>query len=72
MSEEINVLDRSVELLHLSSHRARRCLFKANVNTIRELIAKTPDDLLAYKNFGRVSLREIERVLADLNLKLAD
>jgi len=45
-------LDRSVEELDLSV-RSYNCLKNANIQTIRELVQKTENEMLKTKNFGR-------------------
>jgi DNA-directed RNA polymerase subunit alpha len=41
-----------------------------NIETVAELVRRTRDDLLGVKNFGKTSLREIEKKLDELGLKL--
>jgi DNA-directed RNA polymerase subunit alpha len=62
-------LDKSVEELELSV-RSYNCLKNANIRTIRELVAKTENDLLKTKNFGRKSLNEIKEILQTMGLSL--
>src|SRR2546422_5519131 len=45
-------LDRSVEELELSV-RSYNCLKNANIQTIRELVQKSENEMLKTKNFGR-------------------
>ena len=52
------------------SVRASNCLESARVATIGELIRKTEADLLRVRSFGKTSLREVRRKLADLGLTL--
>jgi len=52
------------------SVRAYKCLRNAGVNTIGDLIGKTDVDLLKCRNFGKKSLRDVEKYLARLNLSL--
>jgi len=40
------------------------------ITTLGELIQRSPDELLATKNFGVTSLNEIRQQLAEMNLKL--
>lgn len=58
-----------IENLNLSV-RARRCVTTLNINTAGELAEKTASDLLACKNFGVTSLKEIREKLANLGLTL--
>jgi DNA-directed RNA polymerase subunit alpha len=70
LTEESNEhLDKSIEELELSV-RSYNCLKNANIRTIRELVAKTENDLLKTKNFGRKSLKEIKEILNDMGLQL--
>ncbi len=70
LTEESNEhLDKSIEELELSV-RSYNCLKNANIRTIRELVAKTENDLLKTKNFGRKSLNEIREILQTMGLSL--
>lgn len=60
---------RPVSDLNLSV-RARKCMARLGISTIGELVQRTPDELLATKNFGVTSLNEIRQQLAELGLKL--
>ena len=62
-------LDRSVEELELSV-RSYNCLKNANIQTIRELVQKTENEMLKTKNFGRKSLNEIKEILHSMGLSL--
>ncbi len=50
--------------------RLHNCLVRANINTVRELIAKTPKELLAIVWFGEKSLAEVVNMLDDMGLEL--
>ena len=52
------------------SVRSRNCLRKMNIATLGDLLRITEAELLAYKNFGETSLREIKRILEPRNLHL--
>ena len=52
------------------SVRSRNCLAKMNVKTLGDLVRKTEPELLAYKNFGETSLREIKSLLESKGLRL--
>ncbi len=67
--EENEHLDKSVEELELSA-RSYNCLRNANIQTVRELVVKTQEELLATKNFGQKSLSEIVEILATMGLEL--
>jgi DNA-directed RNA polymerase subunit alpha len=61
---EMPVIIRSVyEILNLSL-RTKRCLRNAEIETMDQLLAKTPSELLRIKNFGKKSLCEIREELA--------
>src|ERR1043166_8213126 len=62
-------LDRSVEELELSV-RSYNCLKNANIQTIRELVQKSENEMLKTKNFGRKSLNEIKEILVKMGLAL--
>ena len=62
-------LDMTVQELDLSV-RANNCLESAKIATVRELVKKTDADLLKVRSFGKTSLREVKRKLADLGLSL--
>lgn len=62
------ILNRSVDELELSV-RAYNCLKNANIQTIRDLVQKTEQEMLRTKNFGRKSLNEIKEILKGLGLQ---
>lgn len=62
-------LNTPVSELELSV-RASNCLNKAKISTLGELTAKTEDDILKTRNFGRKSLQEIKGKLSEWNLTL--
>lgn len=62
-------LDLPIEDLELSE-RPRNCLKRAQINTIGELIQRTPEDLLAITNFGQKSLDEVVAKLDERGLSL--
>src|SRR5881394_1111132 len=62
-------LNMSVQELDLSV-RANNCLESAKIQTVRDLVKKTDADLLKVRSFGKTSLREVKRKLADLGLSL--
>lgn len=63
------VLDIPVTDFELSV-RARNCLKKMNIRTLGDLVRTTEAELLAYKNFGETSLKEIKDMLAPKGLRL--
>ena len=62
-------LNMTIQELDLSV-RANNCLESAKIGTVRELVKKTDADLLKVRSFGKTSLREVKRKLADLGLSL--
>ena len=52
------------------SVRASNCLEASNIETIGQLVKLTEADLLKLRSFGKTSLREIKRKLADMGLCL--
>ncbi len=52
------------------SPRIHTCLERENVETVRELVTKTEEELLEYKNFGMASLHEVKERLAYMGLSL--
>lgn len=62
-------LDMPVTKLELSV-RASNCLEAENIMTIRDLCQRTEADMLNVRNFGKTSLIEVKKKLADMNLSL--
>jgi len=50
--------------------RASNCLDSAKVHTVADLVSKDEQELLAIRSFGKTSLREVKRKLAELGLSL--
>lgn len=63
------VMDIPVTDFELSV-RARNCLKKMNIRCLGDLVMTTETELLAYKNFGETSLREIKEMLSAKGLRL--
>jgi len=70
-------LDPSVEAkLNMSlaeldlSVRATNCLESENINTVRDLVQRSEDQLLEVRNFGETTLTEVREKLADIGLRL--
>lgn len=63
------VLDTPISDFELSV-RSRNCLKKMNINTLGDLLSTTEAELLAYKNFGETSLKEIRTMLTQKGLTL--
>jgi DNA-directed RNA polymerase subunit alpha len=62
-------LNMTIQELDLSV-RANNCLESAKIQTVRDLVKKTDQDLLKVRSFGKTSLREVKRRLADMGLSL--
>jgi len=52
------------------SVRSANCLREAKIRTIGELVEKSPQELLKYRNFGKKSLAEIDELLKGMGLSL--
>jgi len=52
------------------SVRAGNCLASAHISTVAELVSKTEGELLAFRSFGKTSLREVQRKLEEMHLSL--
>ena len=52
------------------SFRSQKCLNNAGIKLIGQLVQKSASELLNLKNFGRTSLREIEKILTEMDLTL--
>ena len=64
--EKLKIPVQELEL----SVRASNCLEAARVETVGQLVKRTDADLLKIRSFGKTSLREIKRKLADIGLSL--
>jgi DNA-directed RNA polymerase subunit alpha len=62
-------LNMSMAELDLSV-RATNCLESENINTVRDLVQRSEDQLLEVRNFGETTLTEVREKLADLGLRL--
>ena len=63
------VLEMNIDELELSV-RSFNCLKRAGINTVEELINKTPEDMMKVRNLGRKSLEEVLGKLKELGLEL--
>lgn len=52
------------------SVRARNCLNNMQITTLGDLVQRTEQELLSYKNFGETSLTEIKEILHSKGLRL--
>jgi len=62
-------LNMSLAELKLSV-RAMNCLESENVNTVRDLVQRSEDQLLEVRNFGETTLSEVREKLAEMGLHL--
>jgi DNA-directed RNA polymerase subunit alpha len=67
--ELISKLAKPIQELELSV-RASNCLESGKVETVGQLARMTEADILKIRSFGKTSLREVKRKLADLGLSL--
>ena len=68
-NEYSHKLDMTIEDLDLSV-RSFNCLKRANINTVRDLVAMTEEELIKVRNLGRKSLEEVKKKLSDGDLSL--
>jgi DNA-directed RNA polymerase subunit alpha len=62
-------LNMSLADLELSV-RATNCLESENITTVRDLVSRTPEELLEVRNFGDTTLAEVNEKLAAIGLRL--
>ena len=63
------ILDKPIASMGFSV-RARKCMSRSGITTLGDLIRKTADELLQYKNFGVTSLAEVRDKLETYGLRL--
>ena len=66
----LKALKLTIEELDLSV-RSFNCLKRANINTVRDLISRTPEEMMKVRNMGKKSLDEVQNKLAMMGLSLA-
>jgi len=69
--EKAALLEMSIEELDLSV-RSYNCLKRAGINTVGELVQKTPEDMMKVRNLGKKSLQEVQEKLAQFGLSLKE
>lgn len=69
-SPENKALQLTIEELDFSV-RSFNCLKRANINTVQDLISRTPEDMMKVRNMGKKSLDEVQNKLVSLGLSLA-
>ena len=62
-------LGMSLAELNLSV-RATNCLESEGINSVRDLVSKTEDELLTVRNFGETTLDEVQKQLTAIGLRL--
>jgi len=70
--EEVELYEKlSMPITELElSVRSSNCLKEARIKTIGDLAKKTELEMLKYRNFGKKSLAEINKILVGMNLSL--
>lgn len=66
LTDKLNMPITELEL----SVRSSNCLRDAKIKTIGDLVKKGEMEMLKYRNFGKKSLREINKILVDMGLAL--
>lgn len=66
-NEKEKTLEMTIDELELSV-RSYNCLKRAGINTVEELINKTPDEMMKVRNLGKKSLEEVKEKLKELGL----
>ncbi len=66
-NELLEKLNTSIDELELSV-RAYNCLKNANIKTVGELVQKSEAEVLKIKNFGKITLTELKKVLEGMGL----
>lgn len=64
-------LDMDVSELELPL-RIEKCLKAVDIKTVRDLVQKTPKEMLQYENFGKKSIEEVDKSLAEIGLSLKE
>ena len=54
------------------SVRTYNCVRRAGINTVEELVEKTPDEVISWRNLGRKSYEELEMALQRIGLMFSD
>lgn len=62
-------LNKSLAELNLSV-RATNCLESVGINTVRDLVVRSEDELLQVRNFGETTLDEVRERLEEIELRL--
>ena len=63
----VELLQTPVEEIELTV-RSANCLKAAGITHLRDLVSRTEAEMLQYRNFGRKSLNELQKILEENNL----
>ncbi len=63
-----SMLEKSVDELELSV-RSANCLRAARIRTLGDLVQKSEQEMLQYRNFGKKSLKEIQDLIQGMGLR---
>ena len=63
----VQLLQTPVEEIELTV-RSANCLKAAGITHLRDLVSRTEAEMLQYRNFGRKSLNELQKILEENNL----
>lgn len=70
-SEKAKILDKTIEELDFSV-RSYNCLKKSGINTLRDLISYSPEEVIKIKNLGKKSLDEIKEKINKYGFTLGE
>ena len=68
-SRKDKVLEMTIEELELSV-RSFNCLKRAGINTVEDLVNKSPEDMMKVRNLGKKSFDEVKQKLQSLGCEL--
>ena len=68
-SRKDKVLEMTIEELELSV-RSFNCLKRAGINTVEDLVNKSPEDMMKVRNLGKKSFDEVKAKLQSLGCEL--
>ena len=78
--EEMRKKEAELEVLHQKlstsisdldlSVRSANCLSSERIETLEDLVTHSESDLLKLRNFGKTSIREVKKKLAEMDLSL--
>ena len=68
-SRKDRVLEMTIEELELSV-RSFNCLKRAGINTVEDLVNKSPEDMMKVRNLGKKSFDEVKSKLISLGCDL--